>query len=150
MRKLALVSGVVLLLFGLVGIACAQLPEYCLYTKTKISPSVANVNGKESFDVTTLTKSVCGFPIYEGVACIYDSFTSLTQIDCEELDDWGKAYFTVHKGEYVNFSGSIPTQYIQGRFFDEEDVVWEGVKYFFYPSITNPGTLVCVGCASGF
>jgi len=148
MRKLALVSATAVLMFCMTGIAFADLPEVCLFTTTTISPSTVFVNGTESFDVTTKTKSICGFPVTTGLACIYDSFKSLTFIDCEGVDDWGKAYFTVHKGQYVNFSGSIPTQYIQGRFSDEFDVVWEGIQYFFFPSITNPGSLVCVGCTS--
>ncbi|HXZ80489.1 MAG TPA: hypothetical protein VEG30_11205 [Terriglobales bacterium] len=157
MKRVCLAIGIVLLLLCLSGAALAVDDGVCLYTKTTISPSVANVNGTESFNVTTKTKSICGFPVDVGEVCIYDSFTSLTRITCDDVDDWGKAYFTVHKGEYANFSGPIPTQYIQGRYFDNVEVCaldaiceLTPVEEFFFPSITNPGTLVCVGCASGF
>jgi len=149
MRKLALAFGTVLLLFCAVG-AYAQ-DEYCLYTKVSLDPLTVFVNGKESFDLTAQVRSICGWPVHEGQVCFFDAFKSLTFIKCVEVNEWGKAYITIRKGQYVNFSGPIPTQYIQARFFDEEDLVLpDGLQEFYFPSISNPGTLVCVGCASGF
>jgi len=153
MKRLGLALAIVVVLLSM-SAASFALDGYCAYTKTTLSPQTVFVNGKEPFDLTALVKSICGFPIYHGVVCIFDAFKSLTFIDCEELNRWGQAYFTVHKGEYVNFTGSIPTQYIQARYYDISEI-WDAAtpeeeRLYFFPSISNPGTLVCVGCAAGF